>query len=399
MKKIKTIIIFLDAVRKSSIKKDVTPFMYNLVQNETYLDLESQLGYSSGIHPSIWKGVHQEKHGYFLVYSYDPENSHFKWMNYLKIIPAGPRKFFLASLKAPYYWSKNKNIFPDWYKRKILPVPASIDPILARYFKKEKTIYEMDFFNIIKENGLTFSLQPEHKHAIYGNAVPISQWCITENTLDFFFTYETDPIGHYYGPNSKELDQKLSIIDVKIKELYGIANEKYDKVNLFLFSDHGMVEVKNNINVQKELETMNLIKGVDYIPFYDSTMVRFWIDDLGVRDKIINKLNSVKHLTYLDENLKNKYHINFKSRKWGDLFFLADPGYRIFPDNFAPVKFNTKGMHGYFPEFIDSKGIFITNCLKTNKKTIRVIDIMPTMLKVLNLEKKIPEDVDGKIID
>jgi hypothetical protein len=127
-------------------------------------------------------------------------------------------------------------------------------------------------------------------------------------------------------------------------------------------------------------------------------MVRFWVKNKKTQKILIQNLSKIPHLNYLDEKLKKKYHVRFKTRKWGDLMFLADPGYRIFPDYFAPVKFNTKGMHGYWPEYEESKGIFITNTFKTKKKEINVVDLMPTMLTAINKKKLIPKNIDGKSI-
>jgi predicted AlkP superfamily pyrophosphatase or phosphodiesterase len=66
----KTLIFFVDAVRKDYITKENSPFLYDFMKNKTYMDCISQLGYSSGIHPSIFKGKDQENHNHFLVYSY-----------------------------------------------------------------------------------------------------------------------------------------------------------------------------------------------------------------------------------------------------------------------------------------------------------------------------------------
>ena len=190
----------------------------------------------------------------------------------------------------------------------------------------------------------------------------------------------------------------MSIIDKKIEELVEYAKKRYDKVNIFIFSDHGMVEVIDTINVKEIIDQSILQPIKDYIVFYDSTMVRFWIKRKEVGDKIVGLLDGTDHLTYLDEKLKEKYRIRFKTRKWGDLMFLANPGYRIFPDYFAPVRFNTKGMHGYWPEHPESKGIFITNTFFTRKKEINIVDIMPTILKAMGLKQAIPKDIDGKPI-
>jgi predicted AlkP superfamily pyrophosphatase or phosphodiesterase len=394
----KTLIFFIDAARPDYINQKTTPFLFNFKNNNTFLKAESLLGYSAGIHPTIMNSVYQEKHEHFLVYSFDPVHSEFAWMKYLKILPSLLRRFLIASLKAPFYWSNNKSKFPNWYKKKILPLPASIDPNQAKFFKTENTLYSPLFFKLLKQNKVKYFSCADNDHPIYGKGFPIKEWKLTNNFLDFYFSYEVDPIGHYSGPKSKEIKQIMNLIDKQIAKIYNEAKQKYKKVNLFVFSDHGMVEIKDTVNVKQVLDKSDLKPIKDYIVFYDSTMVRFWTKNKDTQKKIIKILSKVQHLTYLDDKIKAKYKIRFKTRKWGDLMFLADPGYRIFPDYFAPVRFNTKGMHGYWPEYEEGKGIFITNAFKTKKKGINVVDFMPTMLKAMGLKKLIPKNIDGKPI-
>ena len=343
----KTLLFFIDAVRPDYISKENTPFLYKIKKEHYYSKLNTMLGYSSGIHPSIWTSKYQEDHGLFLVYSFEKEYSPFKWMKWLRFAPPYLRKVGISALKFPFYASKNKNIFPKWYKQNILPVPASVDPKQAKFFNYNQNLdYEKTFFNILKENNVSYFSCATAEHPLYGEGIRIKDWKISNKNLDLFFVYETDPIGHYSGPKSKEIKEVMHELDVKISKMYSEAKEKYDQVNLFIFSDHGMVEVKHAVNVKKVVDKLDIKPIKDYTVFYDSTMVRFQVRNENVKNTIISALQKINNLTYLDEKLKEKYKIRFKDKKWGDLMFLVDPGYRIFPDYFAPVRFNTKGMHG-----------------------------------------------------
>jgi len=394
----KTLIFFIDAVRKDYISKQYTPFLYDFLNNETYLDWISQLWYSSWIHPSIWKWKHQENHWNFLVYYYQNSNWPFKWIKYLKFIPTKIREIFLAILKAPYYMLNFKDYFPMWYKKKILPIPASIDPNIAEYFNNKSSIYDADFFKILEKNNIKYSSQPDFDNKMYWKWVWINWWKITDNDLDYYFSYEIDPIWHYNWPKSQKIKEKMSEIDKKVYKLIQEAKTKYENVEIFIFSDHWMVEVNNNIDIKSILYDSNLKVWKDFKVFFDSTMVRIWSEDKKVKQKIIDIVWNIDHVTYLDEKLKNKYKINFKNNKWWDLIFLVDPWYRVFPDYFAPVRFNTKGMHWYWPENDEWKWIFMTNTFKTDKKEINVVDFMPTMLKAMWKQDLIPNDIDWKSI-
>ena len=393
----KTLLFFIDAVRPDYITEKNTPFMYRLKKEKYYSDLNTMLGFSSGIHPSIWTSQYQEDHGLFLVYSFERSNSPFKWMRFLCFVPSIIRRVGISALKYPFYASKNKDKFPKWYKEKVLPLPASIDPKQAEFFKYNHDIdYENTFFNILKENKISYFSCATADHQLYGKGIKIQDWKISEKDLDLFFVYETDPMGHYYGPKSKKMKENMNKIDTKIKNMYEESLRKYTNVNMFIFSDHGMVEIKASINVKKVVDKLGLKPVKDYIVFYDSTMARFKVKDKANAQKIIDTLSKVKHLTYIDDNLKAKYKIRFNNDLWGDLMFLADPGYRIFPDYFAPIKSNTKGMHGYWPEYQDSKGILISNLSLDKNKEPSVIDLMPTIISSMGLKEIIPKNIRGK---
>lgn len=386
--KTKTLIFFIDAVRPDYINAKHTPFLHRMGKQNTFVKLISLLGYSNGIHPTIWNGQYQEEHGYFLVYSYDPKKSTFGWMSKLRFIPAPLRRIAIAGLKTPFYWSNKKEKFPNWYRKKILPLPASIDPKQAKFFRTEPSIYKPLFFKELKQSGIPYGSQPDNDHPVYGKGVPIPKWNLTKNPVDYYFVYETDPLGHYYGPRSKEMKQKMKLIDKQIEKLYREASKEYEKIDLVMFSDHGMVEVKKTVNVKEAMDKSDLFPVKDYVVFYDSTMVRFWTKNKKIQRKIKKLLAKVPHITFLDKKLREKYHINFKTRKWGDLMFLADPGYRIFPDYFAPVRFNTKGMHGYWPELEQSKGVLITNTFRTERKNLHIVDLLPTLRSIVGLPEK-----------
>lgn len=398
----KTIIYFLDAVREDYITKENTPFLYKLKTEETFMNLIPLLGYSSWIHPTIWSWSYQEDHGNFLIYGYDPENSPFKWMKILSILPEKLKQYVIGATKAPYYLiPKFKKYAPKWYLQKILPVPASISPNMAGYFKVMNDPFEKPFFDILKENWISATMTPQGSWKNYGEWTNHPDWDLSDAEVDFYFHGDTDGLWHYPGPNTPPLLKLMNELDTKLKYLYEKAQKENENVNLFIFSDHGMEEITGTVDVKTVLESLPLKPVKDYVVFYDSTFVRFWINNKEAETIIIDSLSQIDNLTYLDKNLKEKYKINFKNRKWGDLFFIADNWYRVFPDNFSPLKFNTKWMHGYFPENNkEAQGIFITNTFTSQKKEIHVVDVFSTMLANMWLERLIPKDTVGKpVID
>ena len=397
MTRTKTLIFLLDAVRPRAIGKKTTPFMYELKNKKTYMPLLSLLGYSSGIHPSIWTATWQEKHGKFLVYEYNPKNSKFKWFKMFRFMPSKLRQYLFACFKIPYYYMPGfRKYFPKWYFERFLELPSTIHPDLAGYFATDKS--EFKGHNLLGDIEKRYSMKyiGDHLNGFFNNEAPVEDWELSSKDIDFFFTYDTDGFGHSFGAGSKQMKELLRKIDTSIARLYNEALSKYDKVNLFIFSDHGMCDVKYFCDVQKYLDKFKYKCPKDFLAFFDASMVRFWTDNKEVKNELTKLMKKIPEITIIDDDLKEKYHVDFKNRRFGDILCTVKPETRIFPDYFAPVKAAIKGLHGYEPEFKDSLGIFITNAYIGKHMEIRIVDILPTIMGVLGIN--VPKNIDGKDI-
>ncbi len=371
----KTIVILIDGVNPKQMKVSM-PFTTAFAKKHSYAAVVSMLGYSIGIHPSIWSGKYQDEHGMFTTFYYDPEHSPFKWTWSLKFLPTHfIRKNVLAAMKAPYFLLPScRKLLPKFIKNKVVPLPPAIPIEMAPYFSNNPLETTGTIFEMLDRKGITYSKQSDSAD-YFGEYNRLEDMSLTDSEVDFFYLYRSDELGHIHGPFSRQVVDYLMKADKKIKELLENAKQMGTKVNFLLFSDHGMCEVKNFINIQKILSAAGLKNGRDYIAFYDSTMARFWPSTEEIKQRIISKLASVKGITFLDSKLLKKYRIDFKNKKrYGDLIFLADPETRIFPDYFAPIKGGLKGWHGFDPMFPDSKGIFVTN-LPVRKKEIKVVEL------------------------
>ncbi len=400
---IKTLVILLDAFRPDYINKLKTPFLYELRQKDTFLTLRSQVGYSPGAHATIWSGLHQDKHDKFLIFYYDPKTSPFKWAKWLRLIPSPfLRKFLIALLKVPYYKIRSLNRNPPKWYYKIIQYPPALPPEVAPYIStgKIKPQHKETLFTILEKHNISWFSQTDYNasYLTKSKPVPLRYFKITDARIDFFYFYYADGIGHVRGINSEEMKKYLKEVDSTIKRLFKEAKEKYGKFLYFIFSDHGMCEIKNHLNLQSYLKKLPIKQPKDYIAFYDATMARFWVFNKKAKNILKKTLKKIPHTIFIDDDLKKKYHLQFKDRKWGDLMIVMDAHYRPFPDYFAPIKFGIKAYHGYLPDVPCSKGVFITNAFKTKRREINIVDIMPTILKAIGLERGIPKNIDGKPI-
>lgn len=394
----KALIILLDAFRPDYISRDITPFLYNLKANHIFFRMKTQVGYSPGAHATIWSGLHQDKHGKFLIFHYNPKTSPFKWAKWLGIIPSPLRAFIIAALKIPYYKIRalNRNP-PKWYK-KIIEYPPALPPRIAPFISTGvKPNHKNTLFTILEQHKISWYSQTDYGAAYLTKSKPkpLSEFKITDADIDFFYFYYADGLGHVKGVHSKELRAYLKEVDKTIKRLFDEAHNKFGDFRFFIFSDHGMCELKYFVNIQKHLKKLPLKQPEDYIAFYDATMARFWVFNEKARKLLITSLKRIPHTTLIDNRLRKKYHLEFKDNKWGDIFLLMHPHYRPFPDYFAPLRGAIKAYHGYDPDYPCSYGIFLSNNVsKKGVKEIKIVDIFPTILKALKLP--IPKHIDGK---
>lgn len=377
----KTLIFLIDAVNPKQITKETAPFLHTL-KKKNYAKIKTLLGYSIGIHPSIWIGKYQPDHGVFVTFSRDEKNSSFKWANSLRVIPSFIRKYILSILKLPYYTlEKLRTKWSKWYIEKIIHYPPLLPPEIAYHFVHGDMNPKGDsLFDILKRRKISFSTQTDVENYFFENIIPLEKFEITDKKIDFYYIYEPDGKGHLFGPYSKEIGKVIKKIDNKIKELYEKALNKYGDVDIIIFSDHGMCEIKHFVDVKSYFDKAGLINGKDYLAFYNSTIVQLWVLNKKREDEILKVSKKMKHATLLDKKLLKKYHLDGLNKyKYGEYFILADPETRIYPDYFAPVKVGIKGWHGFSPDFEDSYGIFISN-FKINKKIIDIIDLLPIFL-------------------
>src|SRR3989338_5865423 len=161
----KTIIILIDGVSPRQMKRYM-PFLTSYGRKQGFADVISLLGYSSGIHPTIWSGKYQEEHGRFTTFYYDPAHSPFKWTGSLKIIPTHfLRRNFLAALKAPYFLLPGgKRLTPKFIKNKVIPLPPAIPIGVAPYFSNNPLESRSGtIFEALEAEGVSCSKQSDSR--------------------------------------------------------------------------------------------------------------------------------------------------------------------------------------------------------------------------------------------
>lgn len=355
------------------------PFLDDILTQRSHC--RTVLGYSSSALPTILSGLYpfQSDHGNY--YYFSPKASPWKWTKLFSQIPFDriPRlgnrlhEFLLAK-------SWQRSGYTGYLQHNAIPLEY-----LWLFGYNERTsifhdhlIHGQTVFDYLKLSHTPFFLSTYPRPD--ADSLSLAVNCLRNEEIRFHFLYlsEMDGVLHTACHQPEVVQARLDWYAEKIHCLYEAAVERWQNVHLYIFSDHGMTPVVGTYDLASEVDQLGLTIPQDYIPFYDSTMARFWFANSRAMKLIIGKLRqiTVGHILSLGE--LESYGAAFPNNKFGDLTFLLSPGYVITP-NFIS-KTAPAGMHGYTPDDIWSDAVFMTNIdMDTTPKSIA--EFFPIMMK------------------
>jgi len=391
------LLIFLDGFRYDYLSSGSTPFLYDMARKGFYAKLETLLGFSAGIHASIWSGTKPRTHGKWTKYFYEPYTPRSYLCHLFNFLPL---KTIKSGIKVMYqsYLGRDPSLLPG------------LPPCLSSLFREESWLadthenYVRHFennslrvstlFDILRKNCIPYSFhfyrinQAREKQILLGSALYEGNVC----HVSLIYIDSIDKVGHIHGPHSAKVGEELKKLDTTLSKLVEKLSFE-DDLHITLFSDHGMTQVQRFANIQGLLKNPDLTLGKDYIAFHDATLSRFWFRSNSAKEKLISTLSAVSFGKILkDQDLKT-YGIDFNKndkRKFGELIFLVDPGVYIFPNYLhCTYALYHKASHGYDPKHESSYGAFLY-CGPLNDRfkdieKISILDILPTILDILDI--------------
>ncbi|HLX71606.1 MAG TPA: alkaline phosphatase family protein [Verrucomicrobiae bacterium] len=357
MKAILPLFIFVDACGWEIIKDD--PFAREFAPNRKRLN--SVFGYSSACVPSILSGRWPDEHRNWCYFVYDPKNSPFKSLRLLRWLPEKitSRRIFRRWLSK---FVKVQLSFRGYFDLYNIPFRH-----IALYdFTEKKSPLQPDgmnrgpnIFDFLEKRKIPYHVSAPQKNEQQNLRALMSD--VRAEKIDFAFLYwpALDGLLHSVGNQSPLVPEKLRGYEKWIQELLAVAEEHYAEVRLYIFSDHGMANCDELLDLKSKIEPLPLRLGKDYAVVYDSTMARFWFFNESAREQITAALKAVPNGRILpDEELK-RLRAHFPDRYFGELIFLANEGVLIVPSHMGerPIR----GMHGYHPEAKHSYAMLCTN--------------------------------------
>jgi len=388
-----TLCVFIDAFGWALLQKN--HFLEDLLPARS--PLQTVLGYSSTCDPTILTGLDPQDHQHFSFFYYNPRESPFRGLSRLGILP----KQITSRARVRRVMSRllQKQLGYTGYFQ-IYNVPFK----LLKYFdySEKRDLYEPGginggqetLFDLLRRDKIPYSCSnwrlPEEQN------LAELQTRIEEGKIRFAYLYlaSMDGLLHSYGTDAPCIQEKIAWYDQQLRALIAKAKERYDSVDVMIFSDHGMANVESTLDVRAAIEPLGLEFGKDYAAVYDSTMARFWFLRSGAREKIEAALQKLKGGHVLtDQNLAD-YGCSFPERKYGELFFLADSGVLICPSFMGerPIK----GMHGYAPEATNSVAMYATNNTEATTPK-RLQDLFERMRQsIYETDDKVPAAAQSK---
>jgi hypothetical protein len=357
MKSILPLFVFIDACGWEIIKDD--PFARSLAPNRRRLT--SVFGYSSACVPSILSGAWPDEHRNWCYFVHDPRNSPFRFLRPLRFLPRAitSRRIFRRYLSKLVKTRLNFRGYFDLYN-----IPFRYISMFD--FSEKKSPLQPGGMNR-GENIFDFLEKHEVPYHVSDPAQGENrnlQSLLTEikrESIDFAFVYwpELDGLLHRVGNKSLEVPFKLRVYEQRMERLMAVAREHYAQVRLYIFSDHGMANCTQYLDLQAQINTLGLRMGEDFAVVYDSTMARFWFFNDTARQKVIDKLEQIPQGRIVGDEELRKLRTHFEDGYFGHLFFLVQEGVLIVPSHMGerPIC----AMHGYHPNDKQSYAALLTN--------------------------------------
>lgn len=207
-------------------------------------------------------------------------------------------------------------------------------------------------------------------------------------------------MGHWVLDTPEKLRQVYRRADDLVASFYEQCKER--KVTLFAMTDHGQEKIIAEIDLKGKLAELDL-DPAEYSYYLQPITARFWFHSERARQKISAMLRNTANGTLHTFADLRKFDIDFSNGDYGEIYFLANPGYLFFPHDFhhrfVDLAFGLKNhqqrsriyrprhlaYHGYLPHYESEKGwiVPLDDRLRFDRKEIKLADIVPSLLGAL----------------
>ena len=375
----------------------IDAFGWELVRHYSFLNdllpvkapLGTIFGYSSTCIPTILTGKMPREHGHFAFFTRANGSSPFKYYRAFGLLPKritdhGRVRSYMSKTLKPLHG------FTGYFQLYNMP----FEHLHCFDYTEKRDIFEPNginggfpvIFDYLRDNEVPFHRSDCHVDEEANLAA--AAHAIDQGNIRFAFVYlaAMDSVLHCEGKYGDGVVRRIRWYEDRLRALVRRAEKSYREVRLFVFSDHGMTGTIDTCPLMSRVEALRLDFSRDYLAAYDSTMARFWFSNPRAKEKIVATLDqeSLGHILTPEELIR--WGCDFPENKYGELFFLMNPGHLLCP-SFMGIK-SLAGMHGYSPEDRDSIAAFMTNVSDVTEPAR--LDDMHALMRA---------EVSGKIVD
>jgi len=352
----KNLIVFIDSL----------PFSYGerMPHASNYplkLKVQPGLGYSLNIHWEIFGGLTPDQIGFFNEWTYDPVRAPLRGLAFMAPL-------FRLIRRESYWYRGLRRLSRDLFDYEMGDIP----PEKLCYFRRNGE-------TLISRNGPNgaYKRSTKYRSVLDGKSLKVilprtickglrdkdvyeqAKGQLTGDHHLLLWFPDLDSVGHQYGVGSAEYDEHVRDLGNWVEELKNIAQHHHNFDNVLIFSDHGMANVHSEISLDLD-ENIGKTGNHSYQYFFDSTILRVWINNLQYLSRIQEYIGGLKYGKILSPGVRGSKGV--ASKRFGDLIFVLDEGVIFNPATiFANQKGATKAMHGYMPELESQKGILLSS--------------------------------------
>ena len=377
MKTVLPLFVFVDACGWEIIKDD--PFARAFAPYRR--KLKSVFGFSSACIPSILSGRMPVEHRNWCYFVYDPSNSPFKSLRKLRWLPEAltSRRRFRRWLSL---FVKSRLKFRGYFDLYNIPFRHIS---LFNFTEKKNPLQSgglnqgPNIFDLLETHNIPYHVSDPAKGE-KANLEALKQDIAAER-IDFAFLYwpDLDGLLHRVGNDVPAIPKKLRAYEPMLDDLLASTNGHYDEIKLYIFSDHGMANCDELVDLQGKVDRLGLEIGVDYAVVYDSTMARFWFLSTQARHAITACLALIPQGHIMPDQELHRLGALFPDRYFGEMIFLMKEGVLIVPSHMGerPIR----AMHGYHPEAPHSYAALLSNQPDIPDEITGIPDIYKLMVR------------------
>jgi hypothetical protein len=388
MKPVLPLFVFIDACGWEIIKDD--PFACRFAPQRKRMN--SVFGYSSACVPSILSGRWPVEHRNWCYFVHDPKNSPFKSLRPLRWLPTAitSRRIFRRWLTKFVKVHLNFRGYFDLYN-----IPFKYITLFD--FTEKKSPLKPggmnrgpNIFDFLEERKIRYHVSAPEKSETDNLDAVVKD--IETESIDFAFLYWAglDGLLHTVGNQSSEVPAKLRLYEQWLEKLLAVAKQHYSEIKLYIFSDHGMANCDELLDLKSKIEALDVRMEQDFVVVYDSTMARFWFFNDRARQLITQALEQVPQGRVVPDAELAEMRTLFEDRYFGEMIFLVKEGVLIVPSHMGerPIC----GMHGYHPKDKHSYASLLTNQAEIPAE----VNAIPDIFKLMTREAEVAKDRNAR---